>query len=186
MKCGISRGIVLLASSLLWLSTAGATSVPSLSFAELTDQSELVVSGQINRSWADWDATHKYIWTHYELGVSSALKGSPGSTVVLSEPGGVVGIQGMSVAGAPAYRPGDQVLIFLERVPNGYLRTTGWTQGKYTVDKAGLVHAAGSSVGLEVVNVKGHAATQLRSLEGMSLAQVRALVAARVGGGRPQ
>ncbi|HTA42325.1 MAG TPA: hypothetical protein VK789_07760 [Bryobacteraceae bacterium] len=165
------------ASALLWLSTANATTVPGLSFEELTDQSDLIVSGQINRSWTDWDSEHKYIWTHYALTVSSALKGIAGATVDVSEPGGVVGNQGMNIAGAPAYQTGEQVLVFLHRMPNGFLRTTGWTQGKYTVDRAGLLHAAGSSIGLDVV---GSAAGRIRSLEGMNVAQVRGLVAARI------
>jgi hypothetical protein len=83
----------------------------------------------------------------------------------------------MNIAGAPVYRPGEQVLLFLHSMPNGFLRTTGWTQGKYTVDSAGLLHAAGSSMGLEVVR---GAAGRIRSVEGMNVAQVRGLVAARI------
>ena len=173
----IHKSAGLFAFALYCLSSANATTVPGLSFDELTDQSDLIVSGQVGRSWADWDSDHKYIWTHYELAVSGALKGSAGATVVVSEPGGVVGNQGMNIAGAPAYQTGEQVLVFLHRMPNGFLRTTGWTQGKYTVDTAGSLHAAGSSMGLEVVR---GAASGIRSVEGMNVAQVRGLVAARI------
>jgi hypothetical protein len=167
---------------LLWMSNAGATSVPGLSFEELTDRSELIVSGQIARSWADWDTAHKFIWTHYELTISSAQKGSPGATVVLSEPGGAVGIQGMAIAGAVVYQPGERVLVFLQRMPNGYLRTTGWSQGKYTVDNAGRLHAAASLVGLEVVAaVMAPGATSLRMIEGMTVSQLGARIVALQG-----
>lgn len=184
MRYGISgRLCAFLSVFFLWLSIANATSVPSLSFEELTSQSELIVSGQIARSWTDWDSEHKYIWTHYELGVSSALKGNPGATVVISEPGGVVGLQAMSVAGAPVYQTGEQVVVFLQRVPNGYLRTTGWSQGKFATDKAGLLHGQGAG-GAELVDTKGpQRATPLRSLNGMSVAQLRAMIAARTQGG---
>jgi hypothetical protein len=162
--------------------TAGATSVPGLSFEELTDHSELIVSGQITRSWSDWDSEHKVIWTHHELGVSTSQKGAPGATVIVSEPGGVVGDRAMAIAGTVAYRPGDQVTIFLQRMPNGYLRTTGWGQGKYTLDKTGILHTDSAVRGIEIVSVdrsvgKG---TPLRSLEGMSLAELRVRVAARI------
>ncbi len=167
-----------LASGLFLLSTAGATSVPRLSFEQLTDKSEIVVAGQINRSWADWDTEHKYIWTHYELAVSTALKGNPGATVVLSEPGGVVGPRGMSVAGSVVYNPGDQVLVFLQRMPNGYLRTTGWGQGKYLLDKDSHLYAMASLV--ETVDAKGRPAAKTFSLDGMTVAQVRTMVAARI------
>ena len=165
-----------------WITNAGATSVPGLSFEELTDHSELIVAGQIARSWADWDSAHKFIWTHYELTVSGAQKGSPGASVVLSEPGGVVGIQGMAVAGAVVYQPGERVLVFLQRMPNGYLRTTGWSQGKFTVDNAGRLHAWASSRGLELVSApKGAtAATPLRALDGMTVAELRARIATRL------
>jgi hypothetical protein len=171
---------------LLWMSNAGATSVPSLSFEQLTDRSELIVSGQIARSWSDWDNAHKFIWTHYELTVFGVQKGSPGTSVVVSEPGGVVGIQGMAIAGAAIYQPGEQVLVFLQRMPNGYLRTTGWTQGKFTVDNAGRLHAAASLAGLEVVTTQKAAtvATPLHVLEGMTVSELRARITALQGRAR--
>jgi hypothetical protein len=171
---------------LLAFSTAGATSVPSLSFEELTDHSELIVSGRITRSWSDWDSEHKFIWTHHELTVSASHKGAGRPTVVVSEPGGVVGDRAMTIAGTVAYRPGDQVTVFLQRMPNGYLRTTGWGQGKYTLDKAGLLHVDSAIRGIEVVTVDRGVTlntaqnTPLRALDGMSLAELRLRVAARV------
>jgi hypothetical protein len=158
----------------------GATSVPGLSFEDLTDRSELVISGQVTRSWSDWDSEHKYIWTHHEVRVTGTYKGAAGSTVVLSEPGGVVGDRGMAIAGAVAYAAGEQVAVFLQRMPNGYLRTTGWAQGKFTVSASGLLRGA-PSAGVELVRPgSGPAGTSLRSLEGISLNTLRTRVAARV------
>src|ERR1700679_1494588 len=106
-----ARRIVLI-SSFLFAVTASATSVPLLTFEELTDRSELIVSGQITRTWADWDSSHRFIWTHYELAVSSVHKGTAGSVVVLSEPGGVAGGLRQTVADAVRYGVGDSVFIF--------------------------------------------------------------------------
>ncbi len=168
--------------ALLWASIAAATTVPSISFEELTDRSELIVSGQVSRSWTDWDGEHKYIWTHYELTVSATHKGSAAAKVIFSEPGGVVGIEGLAVAGAVGYQPGEHVLVFLQRMPNGYLRTTGWSQGKYDVDSAGRLHPESTLGGLELVNLPGKpaAATPLRTLNGMSVAELHARIAARL------
>jgi len=153
-----------------------------MSFEELTDRSEVVVSGQVTRSWSDWDSEHKYIWTHHEIKVSGALKGSAASTVVVSEPGGVVGNRAMSTAGVVAYSAGEQVAVFLERMPNGYLRTTGWGQGKYTVDSSGRLHADASLRGVEILQPDQKATTPartpLRTLEGMSVGEFRSLVRA--------
>jgi hypothetical protein len=160
--------------------------VPSQTFEELTDHSEMVVGGQITRSWSAWDSEHKFIWTHYELRVSSTQKGRPGAAVEFSEPGGEVGDRGMSVAGSVEYRPGDQVAVFLQRMPNGYLRTTGWGQGKYIVDKTGHLHAELSQRGTEIVQAnqavksKPAAGTSLRTLDGISIGELGRRVAARV------
>lgn len=167
--------------TLLLVSKIGATSVPSLSFEDLTDRSELIVNGRIGRAWTDWDSQHKFIWTHYDLTVSGTQKGSPGVAIVLSEPGGEVGIQGMAVAGAVVYQPGERVLVFLERMPNGYLRTTGWSQGKFTVDNAGRLHPGTSLGNREFVSTQAAvAATPLRMLDGMTVADLRARIAARL------
>lgn len=171
---------IICATVLLIGSNAGATSVPNMTFEELADHSELILTGQVTRSWSDWDSDHKFIWTHYELSVASTQKGAPGSTVTVSEPGGVVGDRGMAIAGSVGYTPGDQVAVFLERMPNGYLRTTGWGQGKYTVDGTGHLHADGSLRGLEVVKVGAARGTSLRTLAGITVGELKARVAARV------
>jgi hypothetical protein len=183
MKLRTNRLACFLSLSLVFISIADATSVPSMTFEELTDRSEIVVSGQVARSWSEWDSEHKFIWTHHELSVSGVHKGTPGSKVVVSEPGGVVGTQGMSVAGSVVYQPADRVFVFLQRMPNGYLRTTGWGQGKYTVDAKGRLHAETSfSGGFELVGPQS-----LRSLDGMTVADVGERIAARMrlqGGAR--
>ena len=166
-------------SGVLVACAAQATSVAQLSFEELIDHSELFVSGQDTRSWADWDAEHKFIWTHHEVAVSASHKGTPGSTVVISELGGVVGDRGMTVAGTVGYQAGEKVLVFLTRVPNGYLRTTGWGQGKYTVDEKNRLHASASLRAVELVQGTV-AGTSISSLDGMSTAELHTRVAARL------
>jgi hypothetical protein len=171
MQYPSSRWARLGASGLLLVCVAGATSVIQLSFEELVDHSETIVSGQVTRSWAAWDDEHKFIWTHYEVTVSAVHKGTPGATVVVSEAGGTLDGRVMTIAGTITYQGGENVLVFLTRVPNGYLRTTGWGQGKYTVDGKGILHGGASL----------RAGTSIASLEGMSAAQVHALVVARPG-----
>jgi hypothetical protein len=170
-----------LAFSLLFALAASATSIPRISFEQLTDRSELIFSGQVTRSWSDWDAEHKFIWTHYEFAASGSFKGNLQSTVVVSEPGGVVGNRGMTIAGAVAYQIGDKVVVIAQRMPNGYLRTTGWGQGKYLVDSSGRLHAGSSLRGIETTDAGFAAAdTPLRSLEGMSAADLRTRIAERL------
>jgi hypothetical protein len=173
---GLSLRWGAIACVLSFASAVHATSVPRLSFEELTDKSEVIATGQVTRSWTDWDATHQHIWTHYEVAVSTAYKGQTAPTVVISEPGGVVGNLGMRVAGSVAYQPGDSVFVFLQRMPNGFLRTTGWGQGQYRVDQRGRLHASESLKAVDLLPASSH----LVSLEGTSLGEMAGRVAARI------
>ena len=182
----LARTRAILTAGLLCAFTASATSVPRLSFEELTDRSELVVSGQISRSWADWDSSHHFIWTRYELVVSGVYKGAARSSVVLSEPGGEVGGMGQSIAGSVRYAVGDKVVVFLERVPNGYLRTTGWSQGKFMVDSSGRVHGGGALAGIDLVQTNVAQAVRDLPVDGIATSELAARVAARVRRQRKQ
>ena len=169
-----------LAAGLIVAFTATATSVPRLSFEQLTDSSELVVTGQIGHSWAAWDNSHHFIWTHYELAVSSMEKGAATSSVTFSEPGGVVGGIGQTIAGTVQYAAGERVVVFLQRMPNGYLRTTGWSQGKFTVDSSGHVHGGASLAGLDLVEAGSAPAARAVPVEGITAVELSARVIARV------
>ena len=169
------RGAFRLAPALLLLTTAWASDLPQFSFNELTDSSELVVTGQITRTWADWDSSHKYIWTHYELSVATAQKGNAGSTVDIAEPGGTADGITMSIAGGTGYSVGDKVLVFLSRMPNGYLRTAGFGQGKYVIGTDGNLRGAAH---LKTGDATA-AAGAIRSLNGMNVGQVKQLVGTR-------
>ena len=168
---------VAVACSLFLVCSARATSVPRISFTEMTDRSEVVASGHITRTWSDWDSTHQYIWTHYEMAVASTYKGQAAQTVEICEPGGVVGPVGMAVAGTVTYGVGEHVLVFLQRMPNGYLRTTGWGQGQYRIDEHGALHA---SEALKAENLLGGAGSGLSSLDGRTLTDIAGRVSARV------
>jgi hypothetical protein len=107
--------------------------MPHLSLDDLTAQSEMVVSGTVARSWADWDSEHRFIWTHYEVAISETWKGRANRIVIVSEPGGVLNGMGMNIPGSTPYKVGERVNVFLYRTPIGYMRTTNYGQGKFPV-----------------------------------------------------
>src|SRR6185312_1691250 len=172
-------GKVLLAALLL-LPAASPTTLAKLSFDQLTDNSDLVVSGTVTRSWTAWDTEHKYIWTHYEVSVLSEIKGRAGRTVEIEELGGVVGDSGMNVPGAVVYQTGEKVLVFLSKQPNGYLRTTGWGQGKYRIDASNRLHGDSSLSKVEIVAGHEAAASDPHTLDGVSLNEAAVRVTTRV------
>lgn len=156
-----------------------ATTLQRMTFEDLTDGSDEIVIGKVTRSWSAWDAGHHYIWTHYSVRIASVEKGTKGTTIELSEPGGVAEGMGMTIAGSVSYQIGDSVLVFAQRMPNGMLRTTGWGQGKYTVDAQGKLHAEVPTRGVDYVDTKTPG-TSLSTLEGMTIQEASLKVAARV------
>ncbi|MCU1324781.1 MAG: hypothetical protein JWN34_151 [Bryobacterales bacterium] len=179
----IKRTAVTVALCCAGLATIGsATTLQRLSFEELTDTSDLIVAGKVTRSWSAWDAGHRYIWTHYSVAVSATEKGVQAATVELAEPGGVVEGMGMTIAGSVAYKVGDEVLVFAQRMANGVIRTAGWGQGKYTIQADGKLRAEIASRAVEYVDLKTATTgiEPLRSLDGLTLQEARLRVASRL------
>jgi hypothetical protein len=161
----------------------GATIVPRLSLEEMVARSETIVSGQVIRIWTAWDSQHRFIWTHSEILVGHVAKGSRSERIVVSEPGGVVDGFGMQVAGTPGYLPGEQVMVFLERMPNGYLRTAGMGQGKLSLSPDGRVHLTHGGADLAGRATAPHG-TALQSLDTAEATEVRRRVAILISGTR--
>lgn len=161
---------------------AQATTLQRLTFEELTDSSDMIVTGKVTRTWAAWDARHHYIWTHYEVEVAATQKGARSTSVQLSEPGGTAEGMTMTIGGTSKYNVGDEVLVFLQTMPNGMIRTTGWGQGKYTVDARGRLHADMTLKGVDYVDVKTGATglAPVATLDGLTLQEAGVRVASRL------
>jgi len=152
-----------------------AAIIPSLSLEELVDQSEIILHGRIGRAWSAWDASHKYIWTHHQLTVIDSIRGASRS-VVVSEPGGSLDGMNMAISGGLEYGAGEEVVVFLYRTPIGYMRATGYGQGKYTVTPQRRVHA--NLKGLELMERRAKGGVALSTLEGLSVEDFKARVRA--------
>ena len=145
-----------------------AAVVPELSLEELTRQSQVIVHGRVLRSWSEWDAKRQNIWTHHEIEVLDPLSGSVQKTVVASEPGGTVDGLTMRISGEVAYAQGEEMVLFLYRTPIGYLRATGYAQGKYTI-RGARIRSNSGSVELAIPTGRTRNGTSLRGLDGVDL-----------------
>ncbi len=81
---------------------------------EMTRSATVVVRGRVRQQQASWDADHRRIDTYTEVQVTEGYKGTALSTVLVRQPGGVVGRIGQSASGAAAFTPGEEVILFLE------------------------------------------------------------------------
>lgn len=177
MRCFFSLAALAMAGAF----ACRATIVPRLSLEEMVVRSEVIVSGRVVRTWTAWDSPHTFIWTHSEIVVEDAAKGRHSGRVVVSEPGGVVEGLGMQIGGTPGYVPGEQVMVFLVRMPNGYLRTAGMGQGKLSISSNGSVHLTHSGGDL-VRTGNTPNGTALQSLDATAATEVRRRVAELVHG----
>jgi hypothetical protein len=93
---------------------ASATVVLAMSMEEMTARVPLVVRGTVHRVDPQWTEGRAGIWTYAEVVVKETLKGAPRATVLVKQPGGVIGEFGQRVAGAAAFASGEEVVLFLE------------------------------------------------------------------------
>jgi hypothetical protein len=151
-----------------------ATLVPRMSLEEVVAASESIVQGTVVRTWSDWDEAHKYIWTHYEIQVADELKGAVSGKFIVSEPGGSVGETELQIAGTPQYAVGEEVVLFAERTPLGYLRTCGWGQGKFQVARTAATGKATVRTAVKGVQLVERPAAQAKA-QGTPLADLNGL-----------
>lgn len=155
-----------------------ATSIVRLSLEETVARAEWILDGDVVRNWCAWDSNHRFIWTHTEIAVRDRWKGSAGSTITVSEPGGELDGQGMAIAGMVRYTPGEHVVVFLYRTPIGLIRTVGLAQGKLKVAGGGEVHASLPDAVLVSPAGVRPSGTSVTQLEGWRLSDVRHRIAA--------
>jgi len=126
----------LLAALLLFGLPASATTMLRLDVPELSQNSDAVVHGTVRRVESRWSGDRRRILTDVEIQVTESLKGQPGSTVLVIQPGGKMGDIGQMVHGTASFVPGEEVVVFLERKGASAFQLSGMSQGKYQVRRA--------------------------------------------------
>lgn len=140
MKSSLVRSPAIAATLLLLVGGAVpalAESAAVLSPAELGEASVAVVRGHVysaDAAWGDIDS----IYTYVRVDVEEVLAGSGvPESIIVKQLGGVVGRLGQYVGGAPAFRPGEEVVLFLTVRPrDATVYPANYWQGKWTVDRS--------------------------------------------------
>ena len=112
---------------------ASPATIPVLTLDTLIQKSEYVVYGRTVGTRSFWDPTTNTIWTETELLVLDGAKGRAGKTLVITEPGGVLGDIAHLFPGLPRFTDGEEVVLFLYGAPGNRVRVLGLRQGVYDV-----------------------------------------------------
>lgn len=110
---------------------------------ELASRSVAVLTGTVQEVRAAVDAGNGGVNTYVSIEPADVLSGAvPDGEVVIKESGGRTSDREETVFGSPQYSPGEQVLVFLSRNPDGSLHTTGMSMGKYRLSGADAAQLA--------------------------------------------
>lgn len=114
-----------------------ATTVLPADFADMVGRSSLIVHGTVVDVRAQTTAGRRSIESLVTLQVIDPLKGTPPQRIVFRVPGGQVGRYRRVMVGAPEFRPGDEVVLFLDGRPPVVPMPFGLSQGVYRVRRSG-------------------------------------------------
>jgi hypothetical protein len=110
----------------------GATVVVPIEFRELVAVSPTIVHGRIADVRAQWADGRRAVETWLTLEADEYYKGSGSGTVTVRVPGGQIGRYRTVFVGAPTFRAGDEVVLFL-RSSGGRAAIVGLSQGAFRV-----------------------------------------------------
>jgi hypothetical protein len=137
------------------------------SVGDLMRASHGVVHARVTQVQSDWNSDHTYVFTYVTLEVKRALQGPKRAYETVRVPGGQVGDFHAVMEGAPEFKVGDEVVVFLGTWDDGVTMVEGYFQGLSRVER----DAAGNEM------LKGGSAN------GLSMAQLARQIAAGGQGG---
>ena len=129
-------------SLLAMVAGVSATVIVPADFAEMVNGSQMVVHGRVVDVRSQMVGDRRTIESVVTVSVADSIKGDAGSTVFVRVPGGLVGRYRRFMVGAPVFRPGEEVVLFLTGRAPAIPMPFGLSQGVYRVSRA----ADGSAV----------------------------------------
>jgi hypothetical protein len=125
-----------LALGLLFAATLGATVLLPADFTQMVSESQVIVHARVIDVQGELVGTRRAIESLITVAVLSPLKGVVDGEVVFRVPGGRVGRYRRIFVGAPVFRPGDEVVLFLRSRAPAIAMPFGLSQGVYRVSRA--------------------------------------------------
>jgi hypothetical protein len=114
----------------------GATTILPAEFGEMVAGSPLIVHGTVVAVRAQTTAGRRSIESLVTVDVIQPLKGPSTAQVVFRVPNGQIGRYRRMTVGAPEFRSGDEVVLFLDGRPPVVPMPFGLNQGVYRVNRS--------------------------------------------------
>lgn len=112
-----------------------ATTIEKMSLDRMTQLAPIIVHARCVGSSTAWDAGD--IWTFTTFDVLETWKAASGgpipSRITVRLLGGAVGALTSHVSGVPRFRPGEEVVLFLEPSSRGDFSVVSWQQGTFRI-----------------------------------------------------
>lgn len=112
---------------------ADATTIARMSLAKLAQAAPLIVRARCSGNSVALDAGE--IWTFTSFHVEETWHGESPSRIVVRFLGGTMGNITSHVSGIPQFRPGEDVVLFLQPTAHGDSSVVGWKQGTFRVTR---------------------------------------------------
>ena len=110
-----------------------ATVLVPIAFQELVTSAPVIVHGRVVDVRTEWVDGRRSIETFVTVQADEYLKGNLGDTLTLRVPGGQMGRYRTVFVGAPEFRDGDEVVLFLKHAGPSYPYIIGLSQGAFRV-----------------------------------------------------
>jgi hypothetical protein len=179
------RKLIILAFAAGCLTAIVGSTLQQLSLNDLILKSTMIVRGTIQPGTTA-ALRGSLIYTHYQLALTTAYKGTPGQTIDVAVPGGVLNGMSQPVAGAPTLTAGKDYLIFLWTSKSGLTQVIGLSQGLFnvTTNAQGAVTISRGATSSPMLNSSGNAVAD-SDLQ-MPLAQLASTIQTTLAGGSGQ
>src|SRR6185503_7609143 len=135
----VGRLLLALGLSAVLSANAQATTVPAVGLDRMVSEAELIVRGtvtDVQPRWSDEDST---IYTYVTLSDVDVIHGEHSGPLTLRFEGGEIGDHRVEVDGMPAFRKGEEEILFVRAGQAGASPVVGLFQGRFKVAR-GLVH----------------------------------------------
>lgn len=127
--------LLILALACLVTGVAQATQIIPFTTRELGNEATLVVRGHVSGTRSFWNDTRSKIFTEIEITVDESFKGAAPTSVTVLQLGGVVDDLRLTVSGALHWKQSEEVLLFLQPYTTGTYQVTGFSQGKFEIER---------------------------------------------------